>query len=130
MRRLEAENARISANLALLEDVHDELDAEFRNLSADPETIAVYAHELGFVAENERLIKLADFTGGIERDYNPGTALKARIPESVPEWLCKALGLFVGLCTFVLVSILLPEAKHDSFKKRPEIGAYYGGISP
>lgn len=128
MHRLELEKARLEANVARLEEIHEELDANFRNLSSDPDTIAMYAHELGFIAENERLIKLADFTGGIEREYSPGTALAAKIPESVPEWLCKALGLIAGLCAFALITKFLPEAKYAGFEKRAGIGPFYSGI--
>lgn len=128
MARLEAEKMRLAENIVRLEGIHEELDANFRNLSSDPDTIAMYAHELGYVAENERLIKLADFTGGIEREYSPGNVMKAVMPETVPEWLCKALGLFAGLCAFALVTKFLPEAKHDSFEKRAGIGPYYSGL--
>ncbi len=128
MGHLRAENARIAENLSNLRGIHDELDSAFRNLSSDPDTIAVYAHELGYVADSERLIKLADFTGGIAREYNPGFALKAATPASVPEWICKALGLFAGLVAFALFSIFRTEASHDIVEKRAGIGAYYGGI--
>ncbi len=128
MRRLEAEKERLAQNIAQLEGIHAELDADFRNLSSDPDTIAMYAHELGYVAENERLIKLADFMGGIEREYSPGDAMTATLPETVPEWVCKLLGLLAGACAFALITKFMPEATHDSLEKRAGIGPYYSGI--
>lgn len=128
MKRLESERDRVTANLEKLQAVNAELDDTFRNLSSNPDTIAVYAHELGFIREDERLIKLEDFSGGIKRDFSPGTAVKAKESDTMPEWLCKAIALLGALAAFLVISRLSPEAKHDPFKTRPGIGAYYGGI--
>lgn len=128
MRRLEAERDRVAANLEKLQAIHAELDDTFRNLSSNPDTIAVYAHELGFIQENERLIKLEDFSGRIRRDFSPGAAVKAKTSETIPEWLCKAFGIAGALIAFFIISRFSPEAKHDPIKTRPGIGAYYGGI--
>lgn len=129
MKRLVEEKKRIADNLSRLEGIHLELDTTFKNLSSDPDTIAVYAHELGYVAEGERLIKLADFTGGIDRNFSPGVPLKTNRPTTVPEWVCKSIGILAALLSFLLLSRVFPEVNHDSIKGRTHFRAYNGGFS-
>lgn len=104
MRALISERNRVSANVSALREVNDDLQCVLDNLSADPDTISVYAHELGYVREGERLIKLAGFTGGIDRKLFPGTALKVVPPSYLPEWLCKITGIIFGILTYSLIA--------------------------
>lgn len=111
MNELETERSRVRANLELLSETHDTLETALNNLSSDADTISVYAHELGYVREGERLIRLAGFSGGIDRKLVPGTAVTARVPSSLPEWLCKLAGLVFGVLTYTLVAWRFPSAK-------------------
>lgn len=129
MKQLGSEKERVNENLKSLEGINQELDSIFRNLSSDPDTIAVYAHELGYIRDQERLIKLADFTGGIDRNYSPGQALKTVQPSYLSEWICKTIGLLSGLLAFILISHFSPERYHDSIKRKAHLGEYYGGFS-
>lgn len=111
MSQLERERVRLGANLTALREIHTDLDAQFNNLSADPDTIEIYAHELGYVAKDEKLIKLAGFSGGINRNFVPGTAEKLRRPIFLPEWICKVFGIFAGILAFFLCSRPLSRNK-------------------
>lgn len=118
MRQLAGERARLATNLDTLRTINEDLDARFQCLSADPDTISVYAHELGYVADGERLIRLAGFTGGIDRTFDCGTALSVNAPKYLPEWMCKFFGVFAGICSFCLFSCIVASLNHDYQKRR------------
>jgi hypothetical protein len=113
MSQLEREKVRLEKNLSSLSEMHTDLDAQFSNLSADPDTIEIYAHELGYVAKDEKLIKLAGFTGGINRNLVPGTVEKMNKPIFLPEWLCKIFGIVSGILAFFLVSYPAHRKQHN-----------------
>lgn len=118
MRQLAGERQRLAANLESLRAINEDLDARFQSLSADPDTISVYAHELGYVADDERLIRLAGFTGGINRAFDCGSAISVDSPKYLPEWMCKFFGLFAGVCFFFLFSYIVAGIRHDNQKRR------------
>jgi cell division protein FtsB len=118
MKQLSAERQQLADNLESLHEINSDLDARFQSLSADPDAISVYAHELGYVYEGERLIKLAGFTGGIDRTFDCGSALSVSVPRFLPEWLCKFFGFFTGFCSFLLFSFIITHRNHDYQKRR------------
>lgn len=104
--RLVMEKERLVRNYEKLQDINTTLEAQLANLSSDPDTIAVYAHELGYIHEGEQLIKLAGFTGGIDRNLVPGTALVSVKPDFLPEWICKLIGILFGIIAFFGLDML------------------------
>ena len=101
--QLATERDKVLANLESLYAVNADLDARVKNLTADPDTIAIYAHELGFVSEGERLIKLAGFSGGIDRKLNAGSPVSVKAPSFLPEWICKLFGIAAAVaCAFLM----------------------------
>jgi len=117
MSQLVQQKTKIESNLNTLYLLNEDLDARFSNLSADPDTISVYAHELGYVANGEKLIKLAGFSGGIDRNFESGTALQIKKPDFLPEWICKFFGLFSGIAAFFVLTFIFSEKKYDYPKK-------------
>jgi hypothetical protein len=122
MNQLNDEKSRIAQNLDSLYGIRDGLNSQLQNLSADPDTISVYAHELGYVAEGEQLIKLTGFSGGIDRQYAPGSAISIRKPAYIPEWVCKFLGFFSAIAVFLAIKLLKNGGTYDHSKKRPKFG--------
>lgn len=113
MKQLEREKTTVSANLGKLYELRDDLKSKLDNLSADPDTISIYAHELGYVYEGERLIRLAGFSGGIDRNLVPGTVLRIKAPGFLPEWICKLSGVCAGLLAFFLFARLTRKYRDD-----------------
>lgn len=103
--RLETEKERLVRNYEKLQHINTNLEACLANLTADPDTIAVYAHELGYIHEGEQLIKLAGFNGGINRNLVPGTALVSVKPDFLPEWICKLIGILFGTIAFFAMNM-------------------------
>lgn len=122
MMQLEREKQTISANLDSLYELRDDLKAKLDNLSADADTISIYAHELGYVYEGERLIRLAGFSGGIDRNLVPGTVRRMKDPGFLPEWICKLSGICAGLLAFFLFAHVTRKT-HDGYRKS---GASFG----
>lgn len=104
--RLETEKERLVRNYEKLQDINTSLESRLANLSSDPDTIAVYAHELGYIHEGEQLIKLAGFNGGIDRNLVPGTALVSVKPDFLPEWICKLIGILFGIIAFFALDMM------------------------
>jgi len=103
MSQMETQKTALGKSLEGLCATNARLDGEFRNLQANPDTISVYAHELGYVAKDERLIKLAGYSGGINRSFATGEAIPISKPVFVPEWICKFFGAFVGIGAFLFL---------------------------
>lgn len=122
MRELELERSRVRANLEVLSETHDSLETSLNNLSSDADTITVYAHELGYVREGERLIRLAGFSGGIDRKLVPGTIVTARSPSSLSEWICKLAGLVFGALTYTLIAWRFPERRKTTSRSAVRFG--------
>ncbi len=122
MKRLAEQKTLVTRNLESLYSIKEDLNARMQNLSADPDTISVYAHELGYVAEGERLVKLAGFSGGIDRNLAAGDTLAPVMPEHLGEWICKSLGLAAGLLVFFLYLHFVPGARPGRRKKNARHG--------
>jgi cell division protein FtsB len=117
MQQLECEKGRLTENLDSLTALNADLKSSLDNLSADPDTISVYAHELGLINEGEHLIKLAGFTGGINRKMIAGSAIEVEPPRYFPEWGCKLVGVFAYFISSIALSLLSGEKKHGYLKK-------------
>jgi cell division protein FtsB len=107
MSQISEHKATFSSNLEVLYTINQDMNARLQNLSADPDTISVYAHELGYVAEGEKLIKLAGFSGGIERNLIAGNAISVKKPLFLSEWICKTFGIVSGLFGFFILSTFI-----------------------
>jgi hypothetical protein len=57
---------------------------------------------LGYVSDNEKLVKVTGLSTSEPAIYDPGTALKRQEIAFIPEWLCKLAGIIVGSLAFDL----------------------------
>ncbi len=100
-RQLTQERDQLMQHVQSLSDTGDMLTIRIANLSSDPETIAVYARELGYVHKNEGLIKLLHFSGSIERHEDAGSLYSIENPKFLSDNLCKSIAFLI--CLIVLV---------------------------
>jgi cell division protein FtsB len=106
---LEKEREKQQANLESLRSLNRKLEGFMDALLYDPDTIAVYAHELGYGARGERLIRIEGLPGIRDQSRSPGHILGASAQEGVSAQtiaitsLCSGLGV---LAFFFVVEFL------------------------
>ena len=88
MSHLQKEAETMKEHISSLRTMNEELAAQVKFFQRIP-TIAVMPHELGYIAEGERLIKLSGFIGGIDRNLHPGTLITRVKPIFLEDWICK-----------------------------------------
>ncbi|UTC61566.1 septum formation initiator family protein [Treponema sp. OMZ 788] len=115
-RFIEIQRDALVNHVRSLRQTGEDLDSLIRNLTYDPETIAVYAHELGYIYNNEGIIKLVNFNSGFGKALNPGTILKIETPYFLSDYMCKTIAISLGI--IVIIFQLLAVKKDGYFKKR------------
>ena len=102
-------------HVQLLSDIGENLNIRIANLSSDPQTIAMYAHELGYVQKNERLIKLMTFSGSVERTDDAGLAYLIEPPRYVPDAVCKTIAVSMSIIVIMCEMIM---SKKNAYSKK------------
>lgn len=96
-KQLRQQREALVQHVRLLSDIGEDLSIRIANLSSDPQTISAYAHELGYVKENERLIKLMNFSGAVEYTENAGTPYLVQEPHYLPDAVCKTIAISISI---------------------------------
>ena len=115
-RFMEIQRNNLIDHVRSLKEMGDDLDSHIRNLTYDPETIAIYAHELGYIYNNEGIIKLVNFNSGFGKALNPGTILKIETPYFLSDYLCKTIAVSLGIIAIIFQ--MLAVRKNGYLKKR------------
>lgn len=108
----------ISANTQLVENINEELKLEKTAIQNDREVIAAYARKLGYVSEGEKLVKITGLGVLSDMKYETGTVVKAKEVMYIPEWICKACGVFIFSLFFVLLFFYDISKGNISFRKK------------
>ncbi|QTQ11728.1 septum formation initiator family protein [Treponema parvum] len=102
-KQLNEQKRLLSLHTAGIQKINDELTLEYTALQKDPDVIAAYAKKLGYVGENEKLVKITGLHAAPVTLYNTGTVLKRQSVLYISEWVCKAFAMTVF---FIALSIL------------------------
>ena len=113
--QLKRQHEALVRHVQLLSDIGEDLNIRIANLSSDPQTIAVYAHELGYVQKNERLIKLMNFSGAAERTEDAGVVYLIEAPRYLPDTVCKTIA--VSMSIIVIICEMIGSKKNAHSKK-------------
>ena len=97
VQQLKRQRDSLIQHVQLLSDMGENSNIRIANLSSDPQTIAVYAHDLGYVHKGERLIKLMNFSGAPEYTDNAGVLYLIEPPRFLPDAVCKTIAISVGI---------------------------------
>lgn len=106
LQQLKRQRDALLHNVQLLSDIGESLTIKIANLSSDPETIAVYAHELGYVHKNERLVKLMNFSGAAEYIQDAGVVYLIESPHFLSDNVCKTIAVSVGIIVILCEMII------------------------
>jgi hypothetical protein len=102
---LAGERDKQQANLESLRNLNRELEGLKDALLYDSDTIAVYAHELGYGAGTERLIRILGLPGIKDKNISPGRIVRVSALPAVSHKtititsLCSGLGVLA--CFFL-----------------------------
>lgn len=108
----------ISTNTQKIENLNEELKLEKTAIQNDKEVIAAYAKKLGYVAEGEKIVVIKGLGLHSDINYDTGIVIKAKEISYIPEWVCKASGIFVTVLVFVLILFYDISKGNISFKKK------------
>jgi hypothetical protein len=109
---LRTERDRQLANIASLGKINRELEGNRDALLYDGTTIAVYARELGYGADNERFVRIAGLSRTSRPQYQAGDVMEARTPESMDKDHIRIIslitgGIILGLVLFIRILKML-----------------------
>lgn len=95
----------LSTHTVSLEKINDELNLEKIALEKDSDVISAYAKKLGFVGENEKLVKISGLNVREKSLYDTGSVLRHKDVDFVEEKYCKISGFIIFLLVYVLLLI-------------------------
>ncbi|GMO12604.1 MAG: hypothetical protein Ta2A_22560 [Treponemataceae bacterium] len=98
---LEAQKYEISKQLNEITGTNNELYLQYNALKQDSDVIASYARKLGYVSDNEKLLKINGLKPLPDMVYDPGSMKTATKETFVSEYFCKTAGLLTGIVFFL-----------------------------
>ncbi len=101
MERLRAERDRLSANMEELQRINVELGGELDALRYDPDTLSVYARELGYGREDERFIRIVGLPVSGKQRVSAGNLLVPSQGKALPTSTLRIISILVGLAVFI-----------------------------
>lgn len=105
-KKLKEQKQIISAHTASIENINSELTLEKNALEHDLDVIAAYAKKLGYVSENEKLIKVSGLPSRETHVFNPGTAAYHKETPMLSENFCKIVSLIVMVLVYIIFFIM------------------------
>lgn len=111
-RQLEQEVSNVVKNISSIRQKGVELDILIKNLTSDEETIRIFAHDLGYVSENEGIIKLTSFKPDVLGEVRYGSAVKLHKSAFISDVLCKKFACLMGLVSFIIEMLILKSYDH------------------
>jgi cell division protein FtsB len=103
--QLRVEHEKLSANMENLRHLNMELANTANALNSDPDTITMYARELGYGYENERFIRIVGLGKPPQQRAEPGQILLAVKPEHTSNELIFIVAFWIALAAFLCVII-------------------------
>ena len=117
-KKLEDERNNIIKNIEDIKQKGVELDVLIKNLTSDEETIRIFAHDLGYVADGEIIVKLPSFKPDVLSDINYGTALEVHRTSFISDSLCKKFSTLMGLIAFIIEILITRSYDYKEERKR------------
>lgn len=96
---------KVKNNVEDLHEIEVALSNNVLNLSYDYDTIKIYANKLGFVNDNEFMVKLVDYNANRNYDFNPGQRLVLTEIKFLPDKIIKTISASVGVFVILLQMI-------------------------
>ena len=101
---------------------------EKKALEKDNDLIASYARKLGYVSEGEKIVIISGLPAVETQIFDPGTIMKHKPVEYIPESVCKLAGLFVFAIIYLVLTIADINKGYLHFNKKSK-SSVTAGIS-
>lgn len=105
-KKLKEQKQIISAHTASIENINSELTLEKNALEHDLDVISAYAKKLGYVSNDEKLIKVSGLPSRETHVFNPGTASYHKETVMLSESFCKIGALSVMVLVYLIFLIM------------------------
>jgi len=116
LQQLRRQRDALLQHVHLLSDIGENLNVRIANLSSDSQTIAAYAHELGYIRKDEYLIKLMNFSGATEHTEDAGVVYLIEEPRYLADNICKTIAVLVSV--IVILCEMIVSKKNAYSKER------------
>ncbi|MBP3608017.1 MAG: septum formation initiator family protein [Treponema sp.] len=123
-KQLKEQKRILSARAAKIQIINESLKLEKTALEKDYDVIEGLARKMGYVSSGDKIVKINGLYFSDVSVLDAGTPLKSAEIEYIPEWLCKALGLFVFI--FLYIYLLGNEIRYIIIRKNRK--TFVGGI--
>ena len=116
--KLEEELTTVVKNIGTIKQKGAELDIFIKNLTSDEETIKIFAHDLGYISENEKLIKLPPFKNEGFSQVSYGNAIPVEKPAFISDTLCKQFAILMGIISLIVEILIVKSYGYQERSKR------------
>ena len=121
-RQLYEQKMSVVSNVSELKKTHEQLELEYKALESDKSVIEAYARRLGFIYDDEVLVKINGISGNEQDVYDTGNVVKIEPVSYVPESSCKIMGLLCFALSCIILSL-------TGCKKKKEIETCFVEVS-
>ncbi|HPX27725.1 MAG TPA: septum formation initiator family protein [Treponemataceae bacterium] len=114
-KQLMKQKEQLVVNIDAIQSTNDELTIRKTSLLIDHAVISAYAKKLGFIQDNEKIVKISGIPSRPSINQNIGKKyLKSEI-QFIPEWICKCLGSVFFFLSFIIT--ILTGLRKRNYKK-------------
>ena len=122
-RKLKEEITNVIKNISIIKQKGIELDVLIKNLTSDEQTIKIFAHDLGYINENEGIIKLTSLkSNSLLDNISYGSAIKIHRSAYMSDSLCKRFAILMGIISFIIEMLIVKS--YDPQEKRSTVYSY------
>ncbi|MDR0597291.1 MAG: septum formation initiator family protein [Treponema sp.] len=103
--QLLAERDKQRTNIKALQGINQELEGTLNSLRHDPDTIRIYARELGYGQRDETFVRIVGLGGAKKQRTTAGQLAVPRTPNYISDRILWFFAFCAGIGTLTLISI-------------------------
>lgn len=92
-------------NVNDLQELNESIIIDKKSLEFEKDIIVAYAHSMGFISDNENLVKITGIESYSKKVYDAGIQISKPKIVYMPDWMAKFVGFFVFLIINLISSL-------------------------
>lgn len=124
-KKMEEQKRIVSKQKAEVQNINSELLMEYKALKDDYTVIEAYARKLGYVSDNEKIIKVNGLKSLQSNLFDAGTVVRHEEIDYLSEKFCKISSIIVSLLLLFII-VLIDLKNGNLFSKNDD--SYIAGI--